>query len=202
MNPLVRRLLMAALLLSGFNGPEPGAVAQARELRFQGDATAVATAQQLGFPPVPRNAGVIGPFTDAYGLAYLNQKGLVSYFSPQQLTVYFAALDAGGTPQIRYALTPTASYVVEAGQARGVHPTAIESRIAAWPYSGAMVNVLIASLQRYQAQIQTGATGTLSPAEHSYVSGMLHNTSMGILDNIGSQGCTEHYEDVYYLGCW
>ena len=29
-----------------------------------------------------------------------------------------------------------------------------------------------------------------------------NETNMTIINNMGSSGCTEHYEDGYYIGCW
>ncbi|MEM9771699.1 MAG: hypothetical protein AAF889_08910 [Cyanobacteria bacterium P01_D01_bin.73] len=160
---------------------------------------AVQAAQQLGFPPVPANSGIVGPFTDSQGLAYIDRSGRISYFNPQQLSVFFATFDGNGNPQLNYALTPKGTYQFQNGRAVQVNPSAIESAVSSWPYSGAMVNTLIAGLQQYAGGI---TPGNLPADQQSYVNSMLHNTSMSILQNIGGDGCTEQYEGVYYLGCW
>ena len=165
---------------------------------------AVRAAQQLGFPPVSPDSGIVGPFTDFQGLAYMDQRGRISYFNPQQLSVFFATINDRGNPQLNYALTPTGTYRFQGGQAIQVNPSAIESAVSSWPYSGAMVEVLIAGLQQYQDQVSAGgvAPGNLPADQQSYVKSVLHNTNMSILQNIGGDGCTERYEGVYYLGCW
>ncbi|AMA09888.1 hypothetical protein [Picosynechococcus sp. PCC 73109] len=201
---VLRRYLSASVGLGCLMGQMICAPAQANPvgIQFQGDANAVFVAQQLGFPPVPPNTGIIGPFSDDQGLIYLDAQGRISYFSPSQVTVFFAQANANNDPKILYALTPTATYTMQNNQAIAVDPNTIEAAITPWPYSGVMVNVLIAYLQQYQAQLMASGGVTVSAEQQSYVSSMLHNTSMNILNNIGSEGCTEHYEDVYYLGCW
>ncbi|MEM8604243.1 MAG: hypothetical protein AAGF24_10460 [Cyanobacteria bacterium P01_H01_bin.121] len=199
---LARLAIATALGMSCFAGV--GQLPALANPALKPDAIAVGVAQQLGFPPVPPNSGIIGPLTDSQGIAYLDQSGRISYFNPQQLSVFFATVDASGTPQLTYALGPTGTYQFQGGQAIQVNPTAIEADVAVWPYSGEMVNILILGLQQYQAQIAASGVvpGNLPVEQQSYVNSVLHNTSMNILNNIGSDGCTEHYEGVYYLGCW
>lgn len=196
------RLLLSpllSLLLLAF--PSSAQTSSEGGLNLEVDPTAVAAAQQLGFPPVSPNTGIIGPFTDQQGLIYLDQSGRISYFAPDQLSIFFAITDAQGESQVLYALTPTASYQLQGEDFVQVAPETIEPDIAPWPLSGAMVNVLIVALQQYQSQANSVPVAT-TYQQQAYINNVLHNTSMNILNNIGNEGCTEHYDGVYYLGCW
>lgn len=172
-------------------------------LNFEVDPTAVAAARQLGFPPVVPESGIIGPFTDRQGLIYLDRSGRMSYFAPDRLSVFFAIAAPEGGSRVLYALTPSATYQLQGENFVQVAPEAIEAEIAPWPMSGAMVNVLIAALQQYRDRIQSNPVSAASTYEQqAYINSILHNTSTNILNNIGNEGCTEHYDGVYYLGCW
>ncbi|MCK6502008.1 hypothetical protein L6R53_01150 [Myxococcota bacterium] len=167
---------------------------------MQSSPEAIALARQLGFPDVQPGMGVAGPLAGPEGsIYYASADGKVSYFLPGQVTAWFATLDGGGV-RFHYALTPTASYRVDAGKA--VPLSAPPPQIGAWPYSGPIVNVMVAQLQAYQQGRAAAGGQGLSVAEQAYVSGKLHEINMNILENMGSQGCTEYYEDGAYVGCW
>ncbi len=201
--PPVRLLLSPLLSLFLLTFPCSAQTSSGGGLNLEVDPTAVAVAQQLGFPQVPPNSGIIGPFTDQQGLIYLDQSGRISYFAPDQLSVFFALTNSQGESQVLYALTPSASYQLQGEDFVQVAPETIEAKIAPWPLSGAMVNVLIAALQQYQSQLQANFVPAASADEQqAYINSVLHNTSMNILNNIGNEDCTEHYDGVFYLGCW
>jgi len=71
-----------------------------------------------------------------------------------------------------------------------------------WPHAEAVANVLIRYLLAVrQGQIQAPSTG-VDWAAMSAASAGLHQANMSILQNMGSEACTQYYDGVYYLGCW
>lgn len=83
----------------------------------------------------------------------------MSYFVPSQLSVFFSTLDSQGNARLDYVLTPKASFQFHQGK-----PTLVDltSAVGIYPFSGAMVNVLVVALEQYRNQIQQMPTQTPS----------------------------------------
>ena len=99
----------------------------------------------------------------------------------------------------KYGLNISGQYIFDAqGQAQQVQ--VLPDDVYQWPHANAVAQVLIQRIQ----QIQQGqaAAQQVDWAAASAASRSLHDTNMSILRNMGSSGCTEHYDGVYYLGCW
>ena len=161
---------------------------------------ALALAAQLGIPAVVPGTGVAGPFDGPQGsLYYLDQAGHITFFLPQNLTVYAGEAASG---QLRYAFSPTGFYAIQGAQVVPISGPPPE--LAAWPQVDPLAQVLlqVAQQQLQQQQLLHGSSGGEDWATMSAVSRSLHETNMAILDNMGSAGCTDHYEDYVYVGCW
>ncbi len=162
---------------------------------------AVAAAQYLGLPAITPGSGVAGPFEGPEGsLFYVDQAGRLTFLLPD-FSVYLAHLTKAGSLVFDYGMTPLAMYQFAGGQ--GIQLANPTPEMSLWPFVEPMAGVLLVVATQYQAGLQSGSVDSGSQVEAmSAISGSLHQTSMSILDNIGGSGCTEHYEGVYYIGCW
>lgn len=164
-------------------------------------AAAIQTAQQVGLPAVDGSGQIAGPFEGPQGtLYYLNQSGLITFFHPTQYLAYFGTVVGGGI-SYQYALSPQGQFVVDAqnqAQQVGVLP----DDVYRYPHANAVAQVLIQYLMAIQQGQIAAPQGQVDWAAMSEASRRMHETNMAIINNMGSTGCTEHYDGVYYLGCW
>lgn len=162
---------------------------------------AIQWARAVGLPPVDSSGTVAGPFDGPEGtLYYLNGDGLATYFHPTRYLAYFGALGPNGL-SFRYGLSPLGQFVFEDGQ-RAMQVPVLPDDVYRWPHANAVANVLIGYLLAIRQGQLAMPQGQPDLAAWSDASRMMHETNMAIIQNMGSQGCTEYYEDVYYLGCW
>ncbi|MEM9695621.1 MAG: hypothetical protein AAGA56_23965, partial [Myxococcota bacterium] len=70
----------------------------------------------------------------------------------------------------------------------------------AWPHAEAVTMLLVNRLKAVKAGMGEAPSSPLQM--DAMTSQSLHDTSMSILRNMGDEGCTKHYDGVYYLGCW
>lgn len=180
---------------------EQAAAAAASSLKSS--PAAIQHAQRLGFPPVPEQSKVIGPFEGPEGsIFYADATGKVSYFVPSQKSAFFGQVGEDGSPKFQYAVRPEANYQIGADGAQTKLP-APPQEIMQWPYSGPMVNVMVEVLKKHLQELkQQQAQQNADVQTRAFVSRKMHEINMGILRNMGNDGCTKHYEGVYYLGCW
>lgn len=188
-------------------GQEANTPTQPEQPAAQGNApksspATIEHAKALGFPPVPDGAKVIGPFDGPEGsIFYADATGRLSYFVPAQKSAFFGRVNAQGQPEFEYALRPEASYKIEAGQQ--VKLPAPPQEVLQWPYAEPMVNVMVATLKAHLEELRSQqAQQNADIQTRSFVSRKMHEINMGILSRMGDEGCTKHYEGVYYLGCW
>ncbi|MCB1575960.1 MAG: hypothetical protein KDI81_01060 [Xanthomonadales bacterium] len=163
-------------------------------------ANTVARARAAGLPAVDPTAGVSGPFDGSEGtLYYLDRDGRVSYFHPEGVVAYFGDLAADGHVVFRYGLNVSGQYVFSAdGQVKRVR--VLPDEVYRWPHADAIARVLIRHAQRVLSG--AGAPDAVDWAAASAASRAMHETNMAILDGMRADACTEHYDGVYYLGCW
>lgn len=163
----------------------------------------VARAQEYGLPAVPKGSDMAGPFDGPENsLLYYNAQGLVSFYRPELNAAYFASAQ----PQWswRYGVSAAGVFAFDA-QGQATQLNGFPQEMASWPQAEAIVTTLIARVQAQAQQPQAQPTPQASAQDYevmSQISRQLHDTNMSILGGMGSQGCTEHYEGVYYLGCW
>lgn len=164
-------------------------------------AQAVAAAQYLGLPAVTPESGIAGPFEGPEGsLFYADQSGRATFLLPN-FSVYLAHLTETGALVFDYGMTPLAMYQFANSQAIQLAYPAPEMSL--WPFVDPIAGVLLTIAAQHQAGLQSGTfSGSSDAGVMSAISGSLHETNMSILNNIGDSGCTEHYDGVYYLGCW
>ncbi|MEZ5457568.1 MAG: hypothetical protein R3F04_15920 [Lysobacteraceae bacterium] len=153
-----------------------------------------------GLPAVDPAARISGPFDGPEGtLYYLDRDSHISYFHPEGATAYFGDLADDGGVRFRYGLNISGQYVFSAdGQVQQVR--VLPDDVYRWPHAEAIAQVLIQHVQQIlqgQSTLQTVDWAAASAASRA-----MHDTNMAILDGMRADACTEHYDGVYYLGCW
>jgi len=163
--------------------------------------SAAAQAAQVGLPTIDSSGAVAGPFSGPEGtLYYLGRGDLLTFFHPTQYVAYFAESN-GGALRFRYALTPQGQFVVD-GANRAQQVQVLPDDVYRWPHAEAVAQVLIQYLLAIRQGQLAAPTGGVDWGAMSAASAALHQSNMAILGNMGSSGCTEYYDGVYYLGCW
>lgn len=163
--------------------------------------SATQIAQKAGIPELATNSQTAGPFLgDQNTIYYLNNSGLITFFHPTQYFAYFGELH-GNKLIYKYMLTPEGQYVVNhLNHAEQVK--VLPNDVYRWPQANAVAQVLI----RYLMEINQGLI--VAPAQDtdwntmSQISSEMHKSTMSILGRMGDEGCTQHFDGVYYLGCW
>lgn len=163
-------------------------------------AATTARARAVGLPAIDKSARISGPFDGPEGtLYYLGPDSRISYFHPESATAYFGELAASGDVHFRYGLNISGQFAFSPeGQAQQVR--VLPDDVYRWPHAEAIVQVLI---QRIQSILQGRAN--LQPVDWSAASAAsraMHDTNMAIINGMRAEACTEHYDGVYYLGCW
>ena len=162
---------------------------------------AAVMAAQIGLPMIDEPGATAGPFAGPDGtLYYMDGDQRLTFFHPYQYTAFFGELD-DGVIRYHYALTPTGQFIVDANNQAQQVPV-LPDAVYQWPHAEAVANVLIQYLLAIQQGQIAAPTQSADWSGISAASAALHESTMGILDNMGSEGCIDHYEDVYYLGCW
>ena len=163
-------------------------------------AATIARARAVGLPAVDPEARISGPFDGPEGtLYYLGRDRRISYFHPEGATAYFGELAADGSIRFRYGLNISGQYLFAAdGQVEQVR--VLPDDVYRWPHAEAIAQVLIRHVQQV---LQGNSTlQAVDWAAASTASRAMHDTNMAILDGMRAEACTEHYDGVYYLGCW
>ena len=160
----------------------------------------IARARAVGLPAIDKSARISGPFDGPEGtLYYLGPDSHISYFHPEGATAYFGELAASGDVHFRYGLNISGQFVCTAeGQAQRV--PVLPDDVYRWPHAEAIAQVLIQriqSIQQGRANLQAVDWAAASAASRA-----MHDTNMAIIDGMSAEACTEHYDGVYYLGCW
>jgi len=164
-------------------------------------AQAIAIARSVGLPAVDPSGRVAGPFEGSQStLYYLGSGQLITFYQPYQYVAYFGTLTPAGIV-FQYGLTLQGQFVFDQwGQPRQVQ--VLPNDVYRYPHANAVAQVLIRYLTAVAHGQIAAPSGYLDYRSLSQTSRSLHSLNMSILDNMGSAGCTDHYEDVYYLGCW
>ena len=163
-------------------------------------ARTIARARVAGLPAVDPAARISGPFDGPEGtLYYLDRDSHISYFHPEGATAYFGDLADDGSVHFRYGLNISGQYVFSTdGQVQQVR--VLPDDVYRWPHAEAIAQVLIQHVQQIlqgQSTLQTVDWAAASAASRA-----MHDTNMAILQGMRADACTEHYDGVYYLGCW
>jgi hypothetical protein len=171
---------------------------------IQPSAQAVARAQAAGIPAIdPNGVPAAGPFEGPGGtLLYIGKDAKLTFYQPDQAIAYFGTQTPNGITY-QYVLALTGQYVVDANN-QAVQVQALPDDSLTWPHAQSVAQVFIATLQAIQAGQRAAPQGggQADWASMSAASKAMHDTNMSIINNMGSTGCTKHYDDVYYLGCW
>lgn len=164
------------------------------------DAATVQRARAVGLPAVDPAGKVAGPFAGPEGtLYYVGADARVLFFQPEQFVAYFGKVGPAGVTYT-YALTLQGQFAVDASNTMQ-QVQVLPDDAMRWPHAEAVAQVLMGRLR----QIRAGQAAPPSPggaAVQAVRDQALYDTTQAILNNMGSEACTQYYDGVYYLGCW
>ena len=162
---------------------------------------AVQIAEKAGIPELATNSQTAGPFLGEQNtIYYLDNSGLITFFHPTQYFAYFGELN-GNVIEYKYMLTPEGQYVLNHfNQAHQVK--VLPNDVYRWPQANAVAQVLIQYLIKIKQGLVVAPNQSTDWKSMSKISSEMYQSTMSILGHMGDEGCTQHYEGVYYLGCW
>jgi|GEM_PF-4687933 hypothetical protein len=163
--------------------------------------TATSVAQRLGLPS-SATPNVTAPAAGPNGtLVYLNRKGLVTALQPATATAYF-----GSAKGIVFVVNTQGYFVVRNG--KPVQLRQGPRALSHFPHARRVARAISHYAKRVAKNSRKVATRPSSKGNASLyrsmskMNQMMHNTNMNIINNIGGAGCTRHYENNAYVGCW
>lgn len=170
---------------------------------------AIASARTAQLPAVGKGETQAGPFDGPQGsIFYVNAQGQVSFYLPDYHAAYFASASPF---KWTYGIS-TGGYFAFDAQNKAVELAEPPQQLLSWPMALPIAEQIAAFAEQLASGNSTLAQRdieTLSPSEKerfwkemATTSELMDSSTMGVMRQIGASGCSEHYEGLYYLGCY